>query len=624
MKKLILYPRSFENFDAEHDGNLFLFPSAFLDSDKCKFRDLKEDTLVNVSLSVEDFDKEFQYLNDLTNKILSILPDLFNSYYSIRKAEVFWTTLILTDLRDVLELVYARYLQLKAIEGRFRVEILKNSEEFLQFESARLFNLNTNFIATVDWALSSFILQHSDLNRNIEPSFVSVNQIDFPKFKGDQEYYHLVVGLEKDRIKLNSGSVFPFYVSFPGERLAISLGQGIETKSLLKKYKNDNQTFQAYYYGIPILHNFKKRVLFKTLKENLLSNSMDEFSKFFIGNIETFFPSQFFSLRVPALSNIKTINIGLPGATIMGAESRGNGGISFGIQHGTAYGMYTSCTQEWTERHVCDAFITWGWVDSEKGKPTIPLPSPYLSSLNEKLINSEETESQNLVIGVIFNTTYSRIGKFLRVAMPFFLIKNLELLNKILNFANRIPNSKIILSEYAYEQGFDLKLQLDSRLLTSDNIYFERMAGEKLLYDSDLIITNSFGTSFFERLVVNKPILVFNDFFEISNYGKSWLRVVNKLMEVGIYNTEQDNFGKVLNRSKDDLRDWWFSGEVQDLRIEVLKNFAWVEANWKDYFADLIDKHFESLKVEPSDKIKVPFLIKLCSWVIFRINRYFL
>lgn len=623
MQRLFLNPKQFEKSDAELKNNLFIFPSAFLDRDDILFKDLVKDSLLNRHLTVAEFDKEFIYLNHLIYKIFEYLPDLFNEYYSVNKSKKFWTTLLLPDLRDVLDLVYLRYLQLKLIADKVEVEVIQNSRQFLKFDSGRLFVLNVNFISNVDWALSSFILMYSDLRNKTDLSFVKIDKPDIPRFKNDREYYDLVVNIEKKRVLSNRGSFLPYYVSFPSNLGSIFLGTGISDENLQAVLNSRLKIFSAYYNGLPTFPYLKKKNFFSTLKQNYTFTPNDSFEDFFIHNIDTFFPEQFFKMRIPASSNIKVFNIGLPGATILDAESRENGGLSYGIQHGTAYGMYTHCTQEWSERNVSDGFITWGWSDFNDKLPAIPLPSPHLSNL---LSNQEPNESHlydNFEIGIIFNTTYNRLGKFLRVAMPFFLLENVSLLNRILKIASEKSKKKVVVSEYSYEQGYDLKFQLSPELLLSPDITFEGMAGDRLMRHSALLISNSFGTSFFERLVVNKPIIIFNDFFEFENYNSLWSELTNHLIAVGIYELEESSFRTKMKMNQKEIFDWWNSEKVQEVRLMVLKKYAWADRQWVDLFNSFISKQV-GIFASNSDKINVPFFVKLYSRFFFRLKSFFL
>ncbi|TGM82265.1 hypothetical protein EHR01_05645 [Leptospira mtsangambouensis] len=622
MQRLFLNPKQFEKTETELKNNLFIFPSAFLDRDDILFQDLNEESLLNLRLSIPEFDKEFVYLEHLIFKLFEYIPDLFNEYYSVSKSKKYWTTLLLPDLREVLEVVYLRYLQLKLISNKVEVEVIQNSKQLLKFDSSRLFILNVNFISNVDWALSSFILLHSDLRNKVELSYVKINEPDKPRFKNDREYYDHVVSIEKKRISSNKGNLFPYYVSFPSISGSIFLGTGIFDENLQSTLNSSLNFFSVYYKGLPVLSMMKKKKFFSSLSREYTIDSNDSFETFFVQNIDTFFPEQFFKMKVPVSSNIKLFNIGLPGATILDAESRENGGLSFGIQHGTAYGMYTHCTQEWNERLVSDGFITWGWSDFNKIQQTIPLPSPHLSSL---LINQEISDGvsfENFRIGIIFNTTYNRLGKFLRVAMPFFLRENILLLSRILQITNGIPKKEIIVSEYSYEQGYDLKYQLSKELLLSPDITFESMAGERLIQQAELVISNSFGTSFFERLVINKPIIIFNDFFELENYNSLWSELSNRLIDVGIYELEESSFQRKIKMSQAEILAWWNSENVQEVRLLVLKKYAWADIHWADLFKSFIAEQVTSLG-SSFEKIKVPFLIKLYSRVFFRLKGLF-
>ncbi|XDD45051.1 hypothetical protein AB3N60_10010 [Leptospira sp. WS39.C2] len=620
-KKLILHPNQFELEDIHNDDTLFLYPSAFLDKKNIQLRSINEKNLVNLRFSVDQFDQEFNYSNVFTIKLIRELIPILNEYYGVEKSERFWFTLLLADLKEIIEIVYARFLQLHSISDQFSAVMIENCEDFLRYESGRLFYLNTNFISTVDWALSSFIIKNSELINRSNCNFIHVKSIERPMFKKDCFYYDKMVADENNRLVNIRKHWFPYYVSFRANEVSVHLDYDEKINEEFARLGGESKKFFAYYSGFPKFTIWKNKRFFQKIKNRLLGNSENSFESFFIKNIGTFLPNSFLNFRIPQYCNFRFLKIGMPSSSVLEAVSRENGGSFFGIQHGTAYGMYTNGTQEWTERKVSDGFISWGWTGEENQDRIIPFPSPMLSKFIMNEIGDQKKSLNSHLIGVIFNTTYTRVGKFLRVAMPFFLKDNLILLNKTLGILNSLVQKEIVVSEYAYEQGYDLKSQLDEDLVKSADIHFKSMVGERLINESALIVSNSLGTSFFERLVLNKPIIVFNDFFELSNYNDLWKELLDNLIFSEIYLVEEEIFKKRIGGNVDELSTWWYSDRVQNARQMVLNKYLKLDKDWKNIFKEFIQFNLNDLPFKP-DSSKVPVFVKFYSWLFFRLKSF--
>jgi putative transferase (TIGR04331 family) len=621
-RKLFLHPDQYKIEEIQNSENIFLFPSALLDKENIQFHKIAEESLINFRFSVNQFDQEFSFTDNLTNKITLELIPLFNEYYAVKKSNEFWFTILLADLREIIEIVYVRFLQLHSVSDSVSVELVKNSDQFLKYETGRLFYLNTNFISTVDWALSSYIIEKTDLVNRFDCQYRLIKKCEKPAFDRDWSYYSANVRAELNRVASFQKHWFPYYVSFQANNLSVHLDYDEQINKEFCKFGDESSKFFAYYSGFPRLKPRNRKVFFKKLRNRFQHFTENSFESFFINNFETFFPDALLNLRIPLYSNFQFLKIGMPSSSVLEAESRENGGKVFGIQHGTAYGMYKNGTQEWSERSVSDGFISWGWTEKEGISPIIPLPSPMLSKLIPKNKLEHSVPKDTYQIGVIFNTTYNRVGKLLRIAMPFFLKDNLRLLNDILRTLDSLPQKEIVVSEYAYEQGYDIKLQIDENLRSSPDLKFESMVGEKLIKDSILLISNSFGTSFFERLVLNKPIIIFNDFFELENFNSLWRELVELLISAGIYMREGDSFRSEIGKSTEEVLKWWNSDLVQNARMEILNQYVRINENWKNDFHEFICMQLEKLPVK-STPSKVPEIVKFYSRIYFRLKQIF-
>lgn len=585
-----------------------------MDRRDIRLRELDESKLVSLENLADRFDENFVYINSLVDELVSDFALLLNHYYGVEKSLKFWETLLISELREVCEVVYYRYLQLNSVDGSVEVDLIESSKKYLSYPSARLFYLNLNFNDSVDFALSSFIIENSDLKNRFHVNYLNIVDKPIDLLPRDKEYFADTKALEMKRIIQNKGSVFPQYRKFYGNPNSLFVGNTAASKKLISEFVSGQVLFEVYTKGVPLLKRLKQKLLFNKLKYLAQYKEKDSFRTFIYLHLSAFLPTRIFELDIPSSSNLRYLTIAMPGGTVDEAESRENGGLSFAIQHGTGYGIYKHGTQEWVERRATDGFISWGWTgQTTLNTDVIPMPSPILSEFLHADIVKKREKDKKVFLGIIFNQTYSRVGRFLQIAMPYYLQENLKLLNSLLTGLVELKFEKeIVLSEYAYEQGILLKEQLDHDVLYSKDIQFKPMVGDILVKNCDLIISNSFGTSFFERIVMNEPILILNHFFKLSDYSVNWQRLVDKMIQLGIYHQRFESYQLHLEEIHGDIHKWWKCNEIQNLVKEIQQEFCLVDSGWIQSFMQFIAKKNE-LMLGNLGSIKVPMLIKFYS-----------
>ena len=62
------------------------------------------------------------------------------------------------------------------------------------------------------------------------------------------------------------------------------------------------------------------------------------------------------------------------------------------------------------------------------------------------------------------------------------------------------------------------------------------------------------------------------------------LKYFNLLKESNIYFDSYSEAAKHINLIWNNIDEWWFSNEIQNLRQEFLKNFCYVKKNWAEEY----------------------------------------
>ena len=75
------------------------------------------------------------------------------------------------------------------------------------------------------------------------------------------------------------------------------------------------------------------------------------------------------------------------------------------------------------------------------------------------------------------------------------------------------------------------------------------------------------STGILERLSLNLPVVAFweNRFFHVHN---EYLDLYDKLESVGIFHSTASQAGVFISQHWDNLEDWWFSTDVQEVVAE--------------------------------------------------------
>ena len=94
---------------------------------------------------------------------------------------------------------------------------------------------------------------------------------------------------------------------------------------------------------------------------------------------------------------------------------------------------------------------------------------------------------------------------------------------------------------------------------------------------------NNPSTPIIESLNLNLPSILFFD-KNSWRFESDYTELVNDLMQKKLLFENENEAAKHINLIWNNIDEWWFSNEIQNLRQEFLKNFCYVKKNWAEEY----------------------------------------
>ncbi|MCM3663644.1 LIC12162 family protein [Mesobacillus subterraneus] len=236
-----------------------------------------------------------------------------------------------------------------------------------------------------------------------------------------------------------------------------------------------------------------------------------------------------------------------------------------GMQHG---GVYGSGEYTWYENHevnISDIYFTWGWEKAKfKGK-IIPL-------FPQKLMSYKNKENVVLKDKILMVTTNQPRYLFRYPIIPTHMTEYFQELKRFLTEFPDDYSNQLYLRLYHKDFGWDLEGFLENKLQAYN--LDENKAFYKSLLESKLFICDHPSTTFLEALYLNKPTILFwND--KNHKINNESMPLFEKLKDVGILHFRADDaLVQIKGLLSTDINSWWFSSQVQNVRIEFCERFC--------------------------------------------------
>ena len=309
--------------------------------------------------------------------------------------------------------------------------------------------------------------------------------------------------------------------------------------------------------------------------ENIVTNFEDVLSDFFDQFLPGIFSYGHGDLRQKSFGFLDPRRVcGFGGSTdwfyneafkVCAAESRHlRDSKLIGVQHGGAYGMLEHHPLLDEEIEGKDFYLTWGWT-APKSHPLIGLPSPKLSAVKPRKY-SDVARASTILLTVSEVPIYPRWIGLNEFADAVWRRKQTQqlLIGIEKNILRRIsvrPNTGNL--------GWDFDDSLKS-ILPPNYIDQRKKTFKSRLEDCSLLITNVPSTTYAEAIASNTPTLLYWNKFTPTKAFRPFLEAFK---EAKIAFENGGDLASFINYHDGNLVDWWFSREIQDLRLRFLNEF---------------------------------------------------
>ncbi len=305
-------------------------------------------------------------------------------------------------------------------------------------------------------------------------------------------------------------------------------------------------------------------------RENLFKlNTSDEFVKLVLNTLKINMPINFVEAYQEAVEDSNKcypytprtiVSNGWMGDDLIkfwGAKQQEKGTRLIDVQHGGGYGAGKYSSYEYLGRKNCDAFISWGWQETEE---TIKAPSTLVC---EKFYerNWEAREKNNkLILWTI--TEADRYLSYFESCLESMTKEYLDWQSQFVSHLDPTYFPELVMRLRPKSKYYFLK---DKFPQIKVDIPHDRASFFDELYKAKLLISDNLGTVFHYGLAFNIPTLIFWDksFFEIRDEARPYYDL---LQEAGIYHDSAKSAAMMLNKIAKNPHEWWDQEEIQKVR----------------------------------------------------------
>ena len=247
-------------------------------------------------------------------------------------------------------------------------------------------------------------------------------------------------------------------------------------------------------------------------------------------------------------------------------------------QHGAGYGTDFECCDENYDLSVSDRFFTFGWSESAQ---TSYLPFEKLN------IHHKNNNSKNTTLFLTDGHRY--IDRILYISQTSQLIETS--VNSVANFLEKVNDKSIRVRFYPDNPGWDIR----QRIKDKTNRFTEAIgvSFDKEFDRSKIIISEHMGTTFYEAISCNKPVIVFID-INVYKIRESAVSYFNELEKVGVLHYSVDSAVNHYLLIRNDIENWWADEFLQNTVKKFSYQFARTSPNWSGHFVSGIQKELIS------------------------------
>jgi len=258
------------------------------------------------------------------------------------------------------------------------------------------------------------------------------------------------------------------------------------------------------------------------------------------------------------------------------AESSENGSFLYSIQHGGASGVNKYTAGDIHMMKSSDVYFTWGWTDRNL-KHAKPMPDPDIQRLRKCSYSAPSLD--NAMLALFVGTIFPRYLQYLRYCPLGPQVE--KYISWQIRFLKMLPyNIRNRFKIRLYSQDFGWSNQ--SRL--SEQISGLKFDDHTLPYreqvkKSKLIVADNCQTTFFETLLLNRPVILFYD-PSLWKVSPAAMQCLELLHQVGVVHYSPEDAAEKVAKDFEQLDLWWYSESVQMARWEYINRFTICNNDW--------------------------------------------
>ena len=219
-----------------------------------------------------------------------------------------------------------------------------------------------------------------------------------------------------------------------------------------------------------------------------------------------------------------------------------------------------------------DCFITWGWTEQQKYSGNFhALPSPYMSNFYNR---HNQTDDSIILVGNYMNPYFYSFTGYPNSNQLIDYRKNKVLF--IRNIEKEIRANLMyrpyVKRPYSFQDEEYMKRIFPDLNIVEGNLHSKMLNCKLLILDHP-------GTTLLIALAANIPVVCFwsRSHFAFSSQAQKYYEMLHKL---GIVYDSPKSAAEHVN-NLEAVKDWWFKDEIQNVRMEILKEHARVSDNWR-------------------------------------------
>ena len=110
---------------------------------------------------------------------------------------------------------------------------------------------------------------------------------------------------------------------------------------------------------------------------------------------------------------------------------------------------------------------------------------------------------------------------------------------------------------------------------------------KKRMLACKILVLDHYGTCFYEAMVSNTPVMMYYAHPQATKHPQADL-MFSKLKSIGIIHDTPDSAAKMINEIWPDVKTWWQSKDVQNLRNEFCTKYALTNKFWRLEWAKMV------------------------------------